>query len=242
MRLTSARPLNQRWFRQLSRNLPLKPSAKAFWAGLPGWMKSGAAPDRPLQKRIALLADSGPLSQTTALGGLPGSSRKSASRAPVTGVATSWPTHSLEKPPATAGMRKRRPLASWPNQEAGRPAPVRPGRRGHPDLGPPQPPAPLGPDLQAKPRTGAALALAGRHQALALQHAGRRQAVVAGMPPGQPAQAVRQRPVAAPRLRAVERCIPSRRQVRRSLAGRAFRSPPAAFLLAAGVSAFLTFR
>ena len=78
MRLTSARPLNQCRFRQLSRNLPLKPSTKAFWVGLPGWMKFSAAPDRSLQKRIALLAGSGPLSQTTALGcaaALPSSSK-----------------------------------------------------------------------------------------------------------------------------------------------------------------------
>ena len=85
MRLTSASPLNQCWFRQLSRNLPLKLSTKAFWVGFPGWMKFKAAPDRSLQKRIALLVSSGPLSQTTALGcaaALPSSSRKSASRAP----------------------------------------------------------------------------------------------------------------------------------------------------------------
>ena len=43
------------------------------------------------------------------------------------------------------------------------------------------------------------------------------------------------------RLRAVERWSPSRRQVRRSLAGRVFRRPPAAFLLAAGVTIFLAF-
>ena len=80
-------------------------------------MKSGAAPDRSLQKRIALLVNSGPLSQTTALGcaaALPSSSRKSASRAPVIEVATSWPTHSLEKSTTTFRMRKRWPLASWP--------------------------------------------------------------------------------------------------------------------------------
>ena len=103
--------------RQLSRNLPLKPSTKAFWVGLPGWMKSGAAPDRSLQKRIALLVSSGPLSQTTALGAaaaLPSSSRKSASRAPVIEIATSWPTHILEKSSTTFRMRNRRPLASWP--------------------------------------------------------------------------------------------------------------------------------
>ena len=46
--------------------------------------------------------------------------------------------------------------------EVGRPALVRPGRHRHPDPGPPRPPAPLGSDLQAKPRAGAALALAGR--------------------------------------------------------------------------------
>ena len=57
--------------RQLSRNLPLKLSAKAFWVGLPGWMKFSAAPDRSLQKRIALLVSSGPLSQTTTLVTLP---------------------------------------------------------------------------------------------------------------------------------------------------------------------------
>ena len=82
MRLTSASPLNQCWFRQLSRNLPLKPSTKAFWVGLPGWMKFKAAPDRSLQKRIALLVSSGPLSQTTALGALPSPARKSASPPP----------------------------------------------------------------------------------------------------------------------------------------------------------------
>ena len=175
--------------RQLSRNLPSKLSTKALMVGLPGWMKSGVAPDRPPQKRIALLADSEPLSQTTALGALPSSSRKSASRAPETGVATGWPDH-----------------------EAGRPALVRPGRRGHPDPPPGgamRPLAPLGSDLQAKPRVGAASALAGRHQAFALQHAGRRQVAVAGMPTGQLAQAIRQRPVAAPRLRTA----PGRRAV-----------------------------
>ena len=93
--------------------------------------------------------------------------------------------------------------------EAGRPALVRPGRRGHPDPGPPQPPAPLGADLQAKPRAGAVRALAGRRQALALQHAGRRQVAITGVPPGQLAQAVRQRPVVALRIRTA----PGRRPV-----------------------------
>ena len=119
--------------------------------------------------------------------------------------------------------------------EAGRPALVRPGRHGHPDPGPPQPPAPLGADLQAKPRAGAASALAGRHQALALQHAGRRQVAVAGVPPGQLAQAVRQRPVAAPRLRTApgRRAVHSQQAADPTFAGR-MGLPEAARLLPLG--------
>ena len=93
--------------------------------------------------------------------------------------------------------------------EVDRPALVRPGRHRHPDPGPPRPPAPLGSDLQAKPRMDAALALAVHHQAFALEHAGRRQVTVTGMPPGQLSQAVRQRPVAALGIRTA----PGRRPV-----------------------------
>ena len=210
MRLTSASPLNQCWFRQLSRNLPLRPSTKAFWVGLPGWMKFSAAPDRSLQKRIALLAGSGPLSQTTALGAaaaLPSPAGKSASRAPVIEVATSWPTHSLEKPAATSGMRKRRPLASWSDMKSI--------------------------DQRSFGRVGAAIRTRGgrlrrlartcrpsREQARRLRlrvatkpsrfsHVVQRQVTVAGAPPGQLSQAVRQRPVAALRIRTA----PGRRAV-----------------------------
>ena len=207
--------------RRLSRNLPLKLSTKAFWVGLPGWMKFSAAPDRSLQKRIALLVNSGPLSQTTALGAaaLPSSSRKRASLAPVIEVATSWPDMKSidQRSFGRVGMATSGPEAATASCAAWR-------------------------GLAGQAESVAVLALVGRHQALALQHAGRRQAAVAGMPPGQLAQAVRQRPGSAARLRAVDRCIPSRRQVRRSLAGWAFRRPPAAFLLAAGVTTFLTFR
>ena len=94
--------------------------------------------------------------------------------------------------------------------EAGRPALVRPGRHGQRNPRPPRPPAPLGSDLQAKPRAGAALALAGRHQALALQHVVQRQVAITGVLPGQLAQAVRQRPVAALRIRTA----PGRRAVK----------------------------
>ena len=61
--------------------------------------------------------------------------------------------------------------------------------RVNPDPGPPQPPAPLGADLQAKPRVDAVRALAVHHQALALEHVVQRQAAVAGAPPGQLSQA-----------------------------------------------------
>ena len=113
--------------------------------------------------------------------------------------------------------------------EAGRPALVRPGRHRHPDPGPPRPPAPLGADLQAKPRVDAALALAVHHQALALQHVVQRQAAVAGVPPGQLAQAVRQRPVVAARLRAApgRRAVHSEQAADPPLAGRVVLPEPA---------------
>ena len=37
---------------------------------------------------------------------------------PVIEAATSWPTRSMKKPAAASGMRKRRPLASWPDMKS----------------------------------------------------------------------------------------------------------------------------
>ena len=180
--------------------------------GLPGWMKFSAAPDRSLQKRIALLVSSGAVVADDGLGMRRGLAQLvQEERQPGPGDRGG---HQLaDAQPGEAGDDVEDAEAAAAGQlvghEVDRPALVRPGRHRHPDPGPPRPPAPLGPDLQAKPRAGAALALAVRHQALALEHAGRRQAAVAGMPPGQLSQAIRQRPVAALRIRTA----PGRRAV-----------------------------
>ena len=51
---------NQLRSRQYSRNLPLKLSTKAFWVGLPGWMKCSLTPLSLDQKNMALQVSSAP--------------------------------------------------------------------------------------------------------------------------------------------------------------------------------------
>jgi hypothetical protein len=48
--------------------LPIEALPKAFWVGLPGWMKCNFTPVRLAQKNSALLVNSGPLSLTIVLG------------------------------------------------------------------------------------------------------------------------------------------------------------------------------
>ena len=112
-------------------------------------MKLSVAPNRLLQKRIALPVDSRSLLRTAAL---PSSSKQSTSWALEIDATTSWPMHSL-KESSMARMWNQRPLASWPDQGIDRPMLVRSGRRDHWNPRPPQPLAPLGTDLQARRST-----------------------------------------------------------------------------------------
>ena len=89
---------------------------KAFWVGFPGWMKANFTAVFLLQKHIALLVNSVPLSQVIDVGSWrcsPSCSKKRATWWPVMETDTSCPTLSLVKSSTILSTRNRLPWLNW---------------------------------------------------------------------------------------------------------------------------------
>lgn len=106
---------NQFSSRHEARSFPLNDSMKAFWIGLPGWMKLSSTLFLNDYRSIALLTNSVQLSQTIFFGSPRVSFKRSSSRAthvPPIEVSTKSRTASCVKRSFTVNTRKRRPDAN----------------------------------------------------------------------------------------------------------------------------------